>query len=85
MKYCSTVFVHHLEGSSNQLDRRIIICCGRLYRTVSYYPATVIVGIPPLILDVTARSIKKVKEKSWSIPEKVLLNDQIPINEKWQA
>ncbi|XKL62650.1 hypothetical protein PGB90_002483 [Kerria lacca] len=62
-----------------------MICCGRLYCTVSYYPATVIVGIPPFILDVTARNMKKAKEKSWSIPGKVLLNDQIPINDKWQA
>lgn len=53
-RYCCSVFIHRLvahRDSINRLHREMVRCCGRLYRTVSYYPATVIANFPPLELD----------------------------------
>lgn len=53
--YCCSVFVHKLARhrvAIAQLHREMARCCGRLYKTVSYYPATVIANYPPLELDI---------------------------------
>ncbi len=42
-RYASTVFAHRLQTYA-KVHREIAICCGRLYKTVSYLPSTVISG-----------------------------------------
>lgn len=53
-RYCSSVYCHALPRHRKEIEslhREMVRCCGRLYRTVSYYPGTVIANYPPLELD----------------------------------
>jgi len=69
-RYACSVFVHRAEAnrrSIERIDRKIAQCCGRLYRTVGYYPATVISGSSPLQLDIVYQGLKVCHRKGWPI------------------
>lgn len=70
-RYGSAFFAHRLPACRNEINslhRMIVIACGRLYRTVSYFPATAITGIMPLILESTLAAIKRTKHLGWTPP-----------------
>lgn len=53
-RYCSLNYSYALpllKREIERLHREMVRCCGRMYRTVSYYPATVIANYPPWELD----------------------------------
>lgn len=69
-RYGATFFGHRLVFRQNRqrldsLHRRIVLTCGRLYRTVSYLPGTAITNIPPLILTVSAAGEYRRRVKHW--------------------
>ena len=73
--YASTVIITAMMRPRNRqkleaLHRKMCICCGRLYRTVGYYPATVIAGYPPLALTLTADTIRRARKKNYTIVDK---------------
>lgn len=71
--------------------RRIVLTCGRLYRTVSYLPATTITNIPPLILTVSAASEYRRRVRGWPAGEvnKIMLASlkdrlRVAVEKRWQ-
>ena len=71
--YASAAFAHRLRckyvaSYVDRLHRGMLLCYGRLYRTVSYLPATVICDWVPMKYTISARAIK------YSIKKKVGLH-----------
>lgn len=67
VKYASAVFASSLQLKKNaeiidKLDRRMLLCYGRFYRTVSYIPATIICGWLPLKYKVMERALEYSKK-----------------------
>lgn len=60
-RYGAAFYAHHIPFCRNyikNLHRKIVIACDRLYRTVSYLPATTITGIMLLLLQVSVAAAK---------------------------
>lgn len=68
-RYGAAFFAHRLYHNRRRVDalhRRIVLTCGRLYRTVSYLPATAITNVPPLRLTTSAAGERRQREKNWT-------------------
>ncbi len=66
--YSSTVFPNRLQTHAKRVtkvDWKIAICCGRLYKTVSYLPSTVISGRLPLALVTVTFARRKAASKDF--------------------
>jgi len=55
--YAEALVVKKNEDIINRIHRRMMIIIGKLYRKVSYIPATVICGCLPLKYDITIAAI----------------------------
>lgn len=78
MKYASAVYVHRLKLKSmskyiDRLHRSMVICYGRLYKTVSYLPATVICNWVPIKYEITARALRYAMKKKTELHGATLL------------
>lgn len=74
-RYASTVFVEAVPRHKKDLEklhRRMLICSGRMYRTVSYISASVIANEIPLALSLTQFVVKRGLKKGWPIKETML-------------
>ena len=87
VQYASSCWAHVLmtkknAGTIDQIHRLMLICYGRLYRTVSYLPCTVICGIPPMRLWITERAIIFSKKKYIELVSRNLLLTLLPWSSK---
>lgn len=76
----ASVYAHALAIRTNRrkterIYRRMVICCGRLYRTVNYLAATAIGNSLPLCLSIIVEAIVSMKKRGWS-PRRPLLIPQ---------
>ena len=101
-RYGAFAFAHRLEANRSRvsaLHRRMAIACGRMYRTVSYYPASVIANYPPLDLSITQHALLRCWWQGWSPPGSLPLrlpddealsllevreNLELQLSERWQ-
>ena len=70
-RYGAFAFAHRLEANRSRvsaLHRRLVICCARLYRTVSYLPATAIANYPPLVLTAAKHALMRCHKQGWAPP-----------------
>lgn len=77
-KYASTAYAPAMQLLKNrrqiqQVHRRMLLCAGRLYRTVSYLPATVLTGWMPLDLEIDIRTALTLVRKDWTVPANIQL------------
>ncbi|KAK7602957.1 hypothetical protein V9T40_006931 [Parthenolecanium corni] len=83
-RYCSVIYSHALPAHRDgvvRLHREMVRCSGRLYRTVSYYPATAIANYPPLELDVYRTAIFQCWRKGYEWDRRQCLRLQFPLHE----
>lgn len=71
-RYAASVYAHCLVNNRSRkaiesLHRLMVINCGRLYRTVSYYPATAITNYTPLDLTIAAEAIERALMEGWPL------------------
>lgn len=71
-RYAATCYSHTLTQKTamekvEKIHRRMLLCIGRLYKTVTYLATCAITGCPPLTLEIAASAIKTAKKKKWSI------------------
>lgn len=69
-RYGAFAFAHRLEANCsrvNALHRRMVICCARLYRTVSYFSATAIANYPPLVLIIVKHALMRCYKEGWTL------------------
>lgn len=72
LQYCSSVFAHRLHVTANQkhidrAHRTMLLSMGRLYRTVSYLPGTVICGEIPIRYKLCIRALLYAEKKKCSL------------------
>lgn len=70
LRYSASVFAHRLVRNREviyRVHRQMAINCGRLYRIVSYYPATVIANYVPLDLSTAFHSMIRAKKQGWPL------------------
>ena len=77
-RYASAAFAPKLslrknEEAVDRIHRLVLICCGKLYRTVSYLPATVICAWMPWKYEVTIRAWHYSRRKKKNLPRGAML------------
>lgn len=71
-RYASTCYSSVLHTKENMkrismLHQKLNVCIGRIYKTASCLGTSTIIGQPPLVLEITARSILISLKKRWTV------------------